>query len=71
MYLQRVMQVSSTAVSPFFVEDVHELQLNSLKLISVVRNVFFAITVNNWSVVGSSVIATVNFVTCTSQIIWR
>jgi len=71
MYLQRVMQVSSTAVSPFFVEDVHELQLNSLKLISVVRNVFFAITVNNWSVVESSVIAIVNFVICTSQIIWR
>ena len=30
------MQISSTAVSPFFVEDIHELQLNSLKLISMV-----------------------------------
>ena len=33
-----LVQISSTAVSPFFIEDVHELQLNSLKLISMVGN---------------------------------
>jgi len=33
-------QISSMAVSPFFVEDVHKLQLNSLKLISMVWNMF-------------------------------
>jgi len=32
-------------VSPFFIEDIHHLQLNSLKLISVVYSVFYATAV--------------------------